>query len=913
MDGFLSGLRSWYPLRSRLQPVSARSDLSAMDQAQEIARRARELGPRDRAEYLRVACGADQTLRSQVLEVLGDDAFDDGNDEPLGSFDETTPPRDRSGERIGIYRLVSRIGLGGMGEVYLASRDDEAFEQRVAIKLVHEGLYGTLTRGRLRTERQMLARLEHPNIARVLDGGTTAEGTPYFVMEYIDGTPIDVYCDRERLDVRTRLQLFRSVCAAVQCAHQNLIVHRDLKPSNILVNMDGQPKLLDFGIAKLLDTARVNHTVAVTHASVRLMTPNYASPEQVRGTPITTASDIYALGLLLHELLTGRRAFDFPSLRLADIERILTTAVPQAPSSVVRGRGTHPYAVDATVLAEARGTSPAKLERLLKGDLDIIVMKALQVEPQRRYASVEQFSRDIENYLAGRPIIAQRDTWIYRSRKFVARYKAPVAVAAGGIVLLIGFAGAMYVQAQRIARERDRATLQEARAATVASFLEELFELSDPGRNRGATITAREILETGARRVAEGLRDQPDTQATLLATIGRVYGNLGLYRNSTEAAQRVFELRRQLHHQDHPEIVTALAQLGEALLEEGDYRNAEPRLQEALAMQQRLGDGASEAQANIIHVLGRVRQLEGRYEEAERLYRESLALYASSAGRDIPQVSSVLNELAQMLERRSDLEGAIAMTREALALDRRLLGDDHPGVGRQLHNLALYLYEQGNLEEAGTLFDQSLSLLSRVLGEAHPDTVRVQGTYGRYLQRAGRYSEAEAMLRDALVRQVQMHGDNDYEVAYSRVNLALLLEERQQYVDAERELRAAMSVYETSLPDDHQYVASALVGLGRTLAVTGRSLEAKPLLERAHAIRSAQLPAKHPQLAVTKAALGRVNRDLGLANAARTLLEESYPILLDFYGSAHVDTQRAAQWLEELKADQASLTVNREP
>ncbi len=879
----------------------------------EIVRQSLEFGPRDRVVFLRQSCGDDSLLYDAVMERLlehsesvlsvlngtGDSSI---MDTEMAEGQMSTEPPDRSGERVGPYRLLSRIGLGGMGAVYLAARDDAAYQQRVAIKLVNEGLYGSLTYGRLRAERQMLATLEHPNIARVLDGGSASDGTPYFVMEYIDGEPLDTYCDSHRLDVPARLKLFRSICAAVQCAHQNLIVHRDLKPSNILVTADGTPKLLDFGIAKLLDASLAHHTMAVTQASVRLMTPNYASPEQVTGAPITTSTDVYALGLLLYELLTGRRAFDISNYRLSEIERILTTTPVALPSTAVLCKDVRGADAGRQALAigEARSTAPQRLHRQLRGDLDVIVLKALQVEPERRYVSVEQFSRDIEHFLDGRPIVAQRDTWTYRSGKFVSRYRFAVSASLMVALLLVGFAVAMYVQAGRIARERDRATAEEARAATVSSFLVELFQLSDPGRSRGATITAREILDTGARRVTEGLRDQPATQATLLETIGRVYENLGLFKNAADSATRVLELRKMAGEADQPEIVSALTLLGEALLEQGDYRSAEPRLQEALAMQRRLAGAGTGEEADIVHTLGRVRQLEGRYDDAEALYRESLAIYTSSSGGDTAAVSSVLNELAQILERRADLAGAVAMTRDALAMDRRFLGVDHPGVGTQMHNLAYYLYQQGNLAEAEPLFEQSLALLNRVLGERHPDTIRSLGSYGRFLQRSGRYAEAEQTLRVVLSRQIELRGEDDYEVAYDRVNLALLLEEMRNYPAAEEQLRIARRVFEAKLPADHQYLASALTGLGRVLATTGRAEEAKPLLERALAIWQAQLPATHPQIAVTRSALAMAVAATGQRDQAVAVLKETRPLLLQAYGPDHIDTRRVTEWLGQL-------------
>ncbi len=880
-------------------------------EAREIVDRALKFGPRDRLAFVRDACGDDESL---FLEVMAEfDPASRASMETVQAEDDLpTEPPDRSGERVGPYRLISRIGLGGMGAVYLAARDDATFQQRVAIKLVNDGLYGRLTYGRLRAERQMLATLEHPNIARLLDGGTASDGTPYFVMEYVDGIPLDVHCDSHRLDVPARLKIFTAICAAVQCAHQNLIVHRDLKPSNILVTPDGTPKLLDFGIAKLLDVERATHTVAVTEASIRLMTPNYASPEQVMGAPITTGTDVYALGLLLYELLTGKRPFEFASFRLSDIERVLTSTPVPLPSTAVlcKDLGKGVVAKDqAERLSAARSSSPQRLHRLLRGDLDVIAQKALHLEPQRRYASAEQLSGDIANFLAGRPITAQRDTWNYRAGRFIARYRLAVGASTAFVLLLIGFAATMYVQSQRIAQERDRATAEEVRATTVSSFLVDLFELSDPTQSRGSTVTAREILDAGARRVTEGLRDQPVTQATLLETIGRVYGNLGLYQSAEHAASQVLSLRRQFRDADHPEIVAALTLLGEALVQQGNYRDAEPRLAEALAMQQRL-QMEPKSEAQITQILGQARQLEGRYEEAEALFRRSLALYQAGPDQQDPAVSSVLNFLAQMLERKGDLKGAIAMTREALEMDRMLYGADHPQVGIQLHNLAYYLYESGDLVAASPMFEESLALLNRVLGETHPDTIRALGSHGRYLQRSGRLDEAETALRDALKRQLAIRAGDDPEIGYDRVMLGLLLEEQGSNGEAEEQLRLALAVFDARLPPDHQYVGSVLTALGRLLATTGRGEEAEPLLKRALAIWQAQLPANSPEIAFTHAALAKVAADSGRRDEATALLNASYPLLRQAYGEEHVHTRRAAAWMAEVQSEPIGPTAN---
>ena len=356
---------------------------------------------------------------------------------------------------------------------------------------------------RLRTERQILATLDHPNIARLLDGGTTADGIPYLVLEYVEGVPIDEYCDAQRLGIPERLRLFRVVCSAVQAAHRNLIVHRDLKPSNILVTADGTPKLLDFGIAKLLDVRQTSHTIAMTQMDVRIMTPDHASPEQIRGEPVTTASDVYVLGVLLYELLCGQRPFQVAGLRFQEIERLLCEKEPRRRAR--RGPRHTSTATSSRVSPRGVAARRSACAASSRGDLDNIVMMAMRKEPERRYGSVEQFSADIDLYLRGRPVVARRDTWSYRTHKFVARHTLGVALSGLFVLLLAGFAVSMYIQAERLRDERDRtqaqfqrAEAERTRAERVSGFLVDLFRRSDPWETGGENATALELLERGA-------------------------------------------------------------------------------------------------------------------------------------------------------------------------------------------------------------------------------------------------------------------------------------------------------------------------------------------------------------------------------------------------------------------------------
>src|SRR3984885_9291410 len=532
------------------------------------------------------------------------------------------------GDRIGPYRILRTLGVGGMGEVYLAERADAEFEQQVAIKVVHGSLRGV--QSRLKVERQILAQLDHPNIAHLLDGGSLPDGTAYIVMEYVDGVPIDVFCDSNRLDINARLRLFQTVCAAVHYAHQNLIVHRDLKPSNILVTAAGVPKLLDFGIAKLLDDRQSSlHTVAVTHADLRVMTPDHASPEQVRGQPITTSSDVYVLGVLLYKLLCGASPFVIPSMRLSEIERAICEKDPLPPSQTVGDDS-----AESNSMAEARGTTAKRLKRSLVGDLDNIVLMAMRKEPERRYGSAEQLASDIQRYLDGKPVIARRDTVSYRTSKFVKRHWLPVSAAAAATFVVIAFSISTYVQSVRIAAERDRVEQQRevaeherARAEEVSSFLVNLFKLSDPGENRGNQVTAREILDSGAKRLQAGLQDQPATKAALLSAVGSVYDSLGQFQDALPLLDESLQLQAQ--SQDRSRVDTLL-ELGRARIGAGDLPGAEAPLQEALHTAQRDSGASSVQTGHSLWSLGMLRFEQGRNAEAKDLYIRSLHILDDS-------------------------------------------------------------------------------------------------------------------------------------------------------------------------------------------------------------------------------------------------------------------------------------------
>jgi serine/threonine-protein kinase len=759
-----------------------------------------ERPPEERAPFMAAACDGDGELRAEVESLLEFEAESETFiEQPL--FGRFTEEGLAEGQRVGPYQVVREIGRGGMGAVYLAVRADEEFDHRVALKLVGQGTAKEIVR-RFRAERQILAHLDHPNIAKLFDGGTTEDGRPYFVMEYVEGRPIDEAC--QGLPLRQRLAMFREVCAAVHFAHQNLVVHRDLKPGNILVTADGAPKLLDFGIAKLLDPGHGDP--GMSELGLRPMTLFYASPEQVRQETITTASDVYGLGVLLHVLLAGRSPYEAEG-RMA-LER-----------AIVEGK---------TVRPSAAATSPAEARRLA-GDLDTIVLRAMHPEPGRRYASAEQLAADIQRYLDGLPVLARKDTPGYRMGKLIRRHKLGSTAAAAGLLLVLGFSVTVTILLQRAERERDR-------AAAVSGFLEDLFTIPDPGRSRGETVTAREVLDRGRKQIAGNLEEAPETRAALMETMGRVYRRLGLLEPARELLTESLRVRQETLGKDNLDVASSLQNLALVLRQLKRDQQAEPLLAEAMAIRRRQGNTESPEYASGINDLAALLEAKGEYGAAEDLYEEALALKKRLQGPENESVALGLNNLARVRHARGDLAAAEPLYREALAMRRRLLVEPHPDVATSLNNLASLLEDRGDL------------------------------------------TEAERLYREALAMRRKVFGDRHLKVAQSLNNLAFTLVIEGHPDAAEPLAREALSIADELLPKGHSTRGAFLRNLATTLVAQGKGKEAEPLAREALAIFRApgSIPWRAPD---AESVLGSCLAAQGRFAEAEPLLLGSYPIL----------------------------------
>ncbi|GIV57804.1 MAG: hypothetical protein KatS3mg042_0717 [Rhodothermaceae bacterium] len=734
------------------------------------------------------------------------------------------------GEQVGPYRLVRLLGRGGMGAVYLAERADGHFEKRVALKLLPREKTLPEVRRRFLVERHLLARLEHPGIARLYDGGVTRDGRPYYAMEYVEGRPIDAYCDAHRLDVRARLRLFLEACAAVQHAHRNLIVHQDLKPAHILVRDDGQVRLLDFGIAKLWSPEGAG---AEDGGGATFMTPAYAAPEQRQGLSATPASDVYALGVVLHELLVGCRP-EGPV-----VEGAREGAAVLVASWEARCRAGEDY--DAEAAARARGLTRSGLRRLLAGDLGAIVARALHPDPARRYDTAGLLAADLDRYLRRRPVTARADTPAYRAACFVRRHPTGIAMTALVLALMVSlvvmalrFALISREQARRLALERDR-------AEEVSAFLQDLFRAADPTRPGEDTLSVATLLERGARRITSTLPAQPATRAVLMSTLGGIY------------------------------------------MDRGQLAMARSLLDSALALQRSTGDVAPLDRAGTLNTRGVLAWRLGHYAEARTLLEEALALRRRHLGPRHPDVARTLNNLAIVLHDQGRLDGAEAHYRAALRIWRSV-DPDGAGTARVLQNLGAVLRDQGRTEEARAYLEAALAL-----HRAHPDASPLDEAttlhhLGFLALETGDRERAEALHRQALALREARLGARHPAVAVSLMNVAGTVMRKGAYDEAAGLYRRAVAIQGDALPAPHPQQARALVGLGLALLEAGQPAEAEPFLREGLAQREHLLGPDHWRVADTRVSLGACLAALGRFAEADTLLTTGYERLRELRG-----------------------------
>jgi len=735
---------------------------------------------------------------------------------------------------IGPYHLLERIGQGGMGEVWLAEQKHPV-RRRVALKLIKAGMNTREIVTRFESERQALALMDHPAIAKVFDAGSTPQGMPYVVMEYVAGVPITEYCDKHRLAMNERLELFVQVCSGVQHAHQKAIIHRDLKPSNILVTqVDGKPvpKIIDFGVAKAI-SQRLTAETMFTHAGALIGTPEYMSPEQANSgsEDIDTRSDVYSLGVVLYELLVGALPLDLTEIRdqafFELLRRIREEDAPR-PSTKLRTSSEH-----SSVAARNRGTEPAELDKQLKGDLDSIALKALEKERSRRYSSPSDLAGDIERYLHNELVLAVPPSLAYRSGKFVRRHRLAVAASAIVALAVFGLIASLVIGSARVARERDRANREAQAAERVSDFLVGAFAISDPDESRGNKITAREVLDKGARQIETDLAGQPALQARLMSTMGKVYEGLGLYEPARQLLDKAIGLQKKTLGPDHQETLASQRMLARILQYQAQYPAAEKLYSETLQKQERfLGSDAMDALRTKAN-LGSLYNEQGRYADAEKLLSETVKATTQASGQNSPETMSALHSLAIAYDGERQYAKEADIWEELYRLRSQTLGPDHPDTVNSMQNLAYVYYKVGKAAEAEKLQRQGLEIGRRVLGNDHPSVLLAIGNLANTLLSEGKPAEAEPLQREALEGRRRILGPNHPETQYAIANLANILSAQKRYREAEALYREALQGEIRVLGDNHPEIAFAWYNLATVEAVQGKRNDALGDLQKA--------------------------------------------------------------------------------
>ena len=858
----------------------------------------------ERAARLDSACGDDLDLRSSVESLLRSDARrEDPLVDVIGQAAESLleEHQDRLiGTRIGPYRVVSILGHGGMSTVYRGERDDAQYQQTVAIKvLLHATLHPRL-RSRLHSERHILATLDHPSIARLIDSGDLEDGTPYLVMEHVDGESIDVYCDSRTLFVRERLELFIQVCAAVQYAHRNLVVHRDIKASNIFVTGEGAPKLLDFGIAKLLAPESLSHTLPVTRLQERMLTPENAAPEQVLGRPITTATDIYALGVLLYQLLTGRSPYRLLSYSQLQLERAICMDDPVRPSQMVVSKLNGEEDADRDRISDRRGLSPPRLRARLSGDLDAIISMAMRKEPDRRYPSVEALADDLRKHLNGQPVRARHGDWRYHTAKFLRRHVFVVGGVAAAFLGLALFGGVMLWQNHRIELARQSTAQERDRAQQVSAFLVDVFSQADPFNAQGKEPTARDLLDRGADKISGNSSLQPEVRAQLLESIGLAYRRQGLSERAIPLFEQAVAIRRRERPFDSGHVAVALANLARALTDAGHLVSAEADLQQAVDLSENAAAYQPLETADILVQFGNFAlDAKSDPDQAARLFGKAVTIYHDAIGSQNLQMAAALNGLASAAVWKSDYPLAEHFEREALGIFQKTVSRNHPDNAVALATLGSILTQRGKYAEAEQVLNEALQIERNVFGADNPRIASIEADLGTLYEKEGDLPRAIAANESALRITRDRRGASHYMTGYYLDALANLFMKAGDLQTAEAHARQALAVYAQSLPVRHLYVASTHQLLGDVLVRRGSLAAAEAELRTALDMNTSLAGADSWRAARSEASLGWALIARDKAAEGEPMLAAARSKLMATAGVRHPATQQATAWLVE--------------
>ena len=838
----------------------------SLDRLKSILERAATLPAGARRELLDQECGADQELRGEVerLLTLHDAAgsfLPSGHAQPIASQGGSIP----AGLPIGPYTILERIGEGGFGTVYLA-RQEHPIRRNVALKLVRAGGSSAQVLARFEAERQVLALMDHPNIAVVYDAGVTDDGDPYFVMEHVAGSPITKYADEERLGVEDRLRLFQQVCEAMQHAHQKGVIHRDLKPSNVLVTRAGEKalvKVIDFGVAKAVGGAISQETMH-TQAGVVIGTPEYMSPEQASLSPlgVDTRSDVYSLGVMLYELLVGALPFDRETDDLLGLLQVIRDKEPPRLTTRLESLG-----AAAPEIAARRRTDRQSLARRLRGDLESIVNKALEKEPSRRYSSAATLAEDVGRHLVNLPILARSPSTAYQIQKLVARHRGVAAIGATLVVALIFFGVAMSLMYSRQRVER-------LKAEQINRFLQEMLAAADPAVARGDQVLARDILDRAAAKVSTEFADNLEVRDSVLQTLLQAYDGLGLSSEAIKFAHLRLESATQLYGPKSFEAAAALNTLADAFIDGGHADSALAALDQASSILKDKRSGSPQM-ANMLGLSAIAFHDLGKFPESEKLARESVELYRKSVGERDTLYAGAVSTLSVTLEKEGRLEEAEAAQREALAIRKEAWGADHPNVLISMSNLAKLLKMQRKYADAESLYRETIAVERRVLGKDHPILAKGINNLAVLLKQLERYDEAEPLYQECLEMQRRIYPGDHSDVAASISNLGALYVKQDRFDEAERHYREAMAMRVRMYGEDHVDVGGAKHMLAGLMFSQKRYEEAEVLEREALENAAKNLEPSHPLRTLYSQFLTQVLLKSGRYEEARKVMEES--------------------------------------
>ncbi|HWA58098.1 MAG TPA: serine/threonine-protein kinase [Gemmatimonadales bacterium] len=833
-------------------------DAARWEQVQALFHAAADLPLEAREALLHERAGSDAELRAEVAALLVEDARGhallDGDRASLAR-QVLAPSGALPTTRFGPYHLTRLLGEGGMGVVYLGERED--LGSVAAIKLLRDAWLSPARRDRFESEQRTLAQLNHPNIARLYDADALPDGTPWIAMEYVDGVPITAWCDARQATVPERLRLFRTVCEAVQHAHRHLVIHRDLKPSNILVTAEGQVKLLDFGIAKQLDS--LDLPADQTQTGLRLLTPAYAAPEQIRGGRTGIYTDVYALGVTLYQLLTGRLPFDLADKTPEEAARIITEEVAERPSS----------AALRTHAAPARIATSAAW-----ADLDVLCLTAMHRDAQRRYRTVEALLRDVDHFLAGEPLEARPDTVGYRVGKFIRRNRVPVLASA---VALVTLATLVVFYTVRLTRARNEARAEAARTQRIQRFMTNLFQNGDESTAPGDSLRVVTVIDRGLEE-AQSLAEDPALQSELDITLGVLYQQLGKYERADSLLRAALEIRRRVLGPEHPDVATAQVALGELRLKQARYEEAEENIRSGLRLARRTYPTGHPAIARATSALGQVLVERGAYDSAVPVVESALQLYAQDTAS--ADYASALSDLANAHFYAGHYPLADSLYRRVLGSSRRLYGDRHPHVAEDLSNLGQIQQMLGTYTRAEEYYRQAFDIAKAWYGLNHPETASYLTMLGRSLLFQNKWDSAHTALSQALAIQEQLHGPDHPEVGNALNELGSLAWQRDQLDEAERSWTRVVDIYRAAYGEKHQFVAVALSNLSGVYQQRKQYGKAEALLREAIGIYSETLSPEHVNVGIGHIKLGRVLLRSGRYAEAVEETSHGYDILI---------------------------------